>query len=291
MKLLGWALGLLALGAPAAHADDACIKGGKHAENVGLSTTATAFCFEKGTCYSAELATGRITVGKPAGSDLPELAEAPDAPKLTNGTADITVCHHDGSQCKKLATEHDIDPGIGFVSAVTASGTLAAIGVQGAPFFVDVFDVGSGKRTSTFKLPSGGGLCGFLAFAGDTLDVTQTECGSSKGKEWLASTSGKTIGRIGGASPIMTGGPPVHVTDDVWAFAPDGGDVVILQNVVTGKVMKRLSVAKAEPDSPATLVGDSAHLVLVYGGARAGDLAVIDVATGKVTKFPAKRCS
>jgi len=289
MKQLGWVLGLLALASSPARADKPCVDGGDRAENAAVSTTAATFCFDKGSCYSADLATGHITVGKPAPSELPVLAEAPDAPKLTDGESDITVCRHDGTQCKKLATKHEIDPGIGFVSAVNASGTLAAIGVQGEPFFVDVFDVASGKRT-TFKLPSGGGLCGTLAFAGDTLDASRSECGTNTGKEWLASKSGKVLARIGGASPIMTGGPPVHVTDDVWAFAPDTGSVVVLQDVVTGKVMKRVAIGKADPNSLATLVGNSTHLVLVYGGARAGDLAVIDVATGKVTSFPANRC-
>ena len=129
-----------------------------------------------------------------------------------------------------------------------------------------------------------------VAFAGDTLDISNVECGATTGKEWLATKLGKRIAAIGGASPIMTGSPPVHVTDNTWAFTPDGGDVVILQDVVTGKVVKRISVGKADPDSPATLVGDSTHIVLIYGGTRAGDLAVIDVATGKVTQFPAKRC-
>ena len=126
--------------------------------------------------------------------------------------------------------------------------------------------------------------------AGDTLDASRSECGTNTGKEWLASKSGKVLARIGGASPIMTGGPPVHVTDDVWAFAPDTGSVVVLQDVVTGKVMKRVAIGKADPNSLATLVGNSTHLVLVYGGARAGDLAVIDIATGKVTSFSANRC-
>ncbi len=285
-----WSVALMILGSSSVHADNVCVKGGKHADNASLTTTSASFCFDGAGCYAAELATGRITTGPAAGKDLPQLAEGPDTPKFTDSPSDITVCHHDGSSCRKLAPTGEIDPGIGFVAAVNATGTLAAIGVQGRDPQAEVFDVATGKHVSTFKLPSSRWMCMFVAFAGDTLDISNVECGATNGKEWLATKLGKRIASIGGASPIMTGSPPAHVTDNTWAFTTDGGDVVILQDVVTGKVVKRISVGKADPDSPATLVGDSTHLVLIYGGTRAGDLAVIDVATGKVTQFPAKRC-
>jgi len=271
------------------HADNPCVKGGRRADNASLTTTSASFCFDGAACYAAELATGRLTTGPAAGTDLPLLAEGPDSPKLSDDGGGITVCHRDRS-CHNLVPTGQIDPGIGFVSAVNSTGTLAAIGVQGSDLQVEVFDVATGKHVSTFKLPPSRWMCLVVAFAGDTLDISNVECGATTGKEWLATKLGKRIAAIGGASPIMTGSPPVHVTDNTWAFTPDGGDVVILQDVVTGKVVKRISVGKADPDSPATLVGDSTHIVLIYGGTRAGDLAVIDVATGKVTQFPAKRC-
>jgi DNA-binding beta-propeller fold protein YncE len=272
------------------HADPVCVKGGDHAHSLGLSTTSASFCFDGQGCYAADLASGTLKATGPAGKDLPLLAPEPDAPKVTEGAADITVCHHDGSACKKLVAKNQIDPGINFTSAVNASGTLGAIAVLGGPIHIEVFDVASANHVATFALPHGG-LCGYVSFAGETLDVMQVDCGDgTSGKEWLYTKRGKQIARVGGAAPFLTGGAPVHVTDDVWAFAPSDGSVIVLQDVVTGKVMKRISVGKADPNMWATLAGDSAHLVLVFGGARAGDIAVVDVATGKVTQFPAKRC-
>lgn len=243
------------------------------------------FCFDGQACYAADLASGGLKSSGPAGKDLPLLAPEPDEPQLKDPDS-ITVCKHDGSACKKLVPKHDVDPGIGITSAVNAAGTLGAIFVQGGTSYVEVFDVASTKHVATFTVPNRG-MCGFLDFAGDTLDVTAVDCGDgSKGNEALYTKRGKRLAQL----PFMTGGAPAHVTDNVWAFAPDDGSVIVLQDVVTGRLVKRISVGKGDPNSFATVVGDSAHIVVVYGGARAGDIAVVDVATGKVTQFPAKRC-
>jgi hypothetical protein len=286
MRSLGWLVVAFLARTSLLYADPVCVKGGDHAHSVGLSTTSVTFCFDGQSCYAADLSSGALKPTGPAGKDLPLLVPAPDAPHVTEGGSDITVCHHDGSSCKKLVAKHEIDPGINFASAVNASGTLAAIAVLGGPIYVEVFDVASTNHVATFALPRGG-LCGFVNFAGDALDVTQVDCGDGTlGKEWLYTKRGKRLAQL----PFMTGGAPAHVTDNVWAFAPDDGSAIVLQDVVTGKLVKHISVGKGDPNSVATLVGDSAHLVLVFGGARAGDIAVVDVATGRVTQFPAKRC-
>jgi hypothetical protein len=281
-----WIAVAFALCPLASYADPVCVDGSDHAHSVGLTTTTVSFCFDGHSCYAADLATGAVKATGSAGKDLPSLAPTSDVPQLTKDPDSITVCKHDGSACKKLVPKHQVDPGIGITSAVNATGTLAAIFVQGGTSYVEVFDVASAKHVSTFEVPNVG-MCGFVDFAGDTLDVVAVDCGDwTTAKETLYTKRGKRIAKL----PFMTNGAPVHVTDNVWAFASSEGDKVALQDVVTGKVMKSISVGKADTDSPATLVGDSAHLVLVFGGARAGDIAVIDVATGKVTQFPAKRC-
>jgi len=278
-----------------AHADGVCVRGSKHSSYVGLAATTARFCFEPGglACYTADLQTGALTADKPpAGSERPQVIAAPDAPKVTEAEADITVCHHDGSACQKLAPKGQVDPGLGLVSAVNRTGTLAALGTQAAhrQSQVETFDVATARHLATFKLPTRGGMCMFLAFAGDTLDITQSECGSPGGTEWLAGKTGKKIAPLGGSSPINSNSPPVHVSGNIYAFAPAAGDVVVLQDVVSGKVGKRIANEKAARTDTATLVGDDRHLVLVYAGARAGDLVVIDVATGKLTQLPARRC-
>ncbi len=286
---------VLVFGSAVVRADGVCIRGSKHSSHVGLDATSGRFCFEPGglACYAVNLQTGAVTTEQaPAGSDRPQVTAAPDAPKVTEAEADVTVCHHDGSACRKLVPKGIVDPGLGLVSAVNRSGTLAAFGTQ-APHRqsqVETFDVATGKHLATFKLPIKGGMCMFLAFAGDTLDITQSECGTPGGTEWLATKTGKKIAPLGGNSPINSNSPPVHVSGNTYAFAPATGEVVVLQDVVTGKVVQRIAVDKAAGSDSATLVGDAMHLVLVHAGARAGDLVIIDVATGKITRFPAKRC-
>jgi putative hemolysin len=298
-RSLGCSLGLVGFVAVSssspAQADGVCVRGSKHASYVGVVATSARFCFEPGglACYAADLQTGKLTTETaPAGSDRPQVIAAPDAPKVTEADAGITVCHHDGSACKTLAPKGQIDPGLGMASAVNGAGTLAALGTQAAnrQSQVETFDAATGKHLATFKLPAKGGMCMFLAFAGDTLDITQSECGAPGGTEWLATRTGKKIAPVGGSAPINSNSPPVHVKGNAFAFAPAAGDVVVLQDVVTGKVVQRIAVGKAAATDGATLVGDGTHLVLVYAGARAGDLVVIDVATGKLTPLPARRC-
>lgn len=292
---MGRVIGLVVVSATAtAHADSVCVRGGKHSSYVGLDATSAQFCFEPGglACYAVNLQTGAVTAAPaPAGADRPQVMPAPDAPKVTEAAADITVCHHDGTACHKIVAKGQVDPGLGLTSAVNHAGTLAALGTQAAnrQSQVETFDAATGKHLATFKLPAKGGMCMFLGFAGDTLDITQSECGSSGGTEWLATKAGKKIAPVGGSPQITSNSPPVHVTGNTYAFATAAGDVVVLQDVVTGKVVRRIAVDEAGPDT-ATLVGDSAHLVLVYAGARAGDVIVIDVATGKATPLHARRC-
>lgn len=289
-------IGLVVLSASAiAHADGVCVRGSKHSSHVGLDATSVRFCFEPGglACYAVDLQTGALAAGQaPAGTDRPQVMPAPDAPKVTEGEADITVCRHDGGACHKLVPRGMVDPGLGLVTAVNRTGTLAAFGTQAAhrQSQVETFDATTGKRLATFKLPAKGGMCLFLAFAGDTLDITQSECGGPDGPEWLATRTGKQIAPLGGSSPIHGNSPPVHVAGNTYAFAPAAGSVVVLQDVVTGKVARRIAIDRAGDADAATLVGDAAHLVLVYTGARAGDVVVIDVATGNVTHRPARRC-
>ncbi|HEX3761947.1 MAG TPA: hypothetical protein VHW23_24775 [Kofleriaceae bacterium] len=288
-------IGLIVLSATAtAHADGVCVRGSKHSSYVGVDDAGARFCFEPGglACYAVNLQTGAVTAAPaPTGADRPQVMPAPDAPKVTEAEADITVCHPDGTACHKLVPKGQVDPGIGMTSAVNRAGTLAALGTQAAnrQSQVETFDAATGKHLATFKLPAKGGMCMFLGFAGDTLDITQSECGAPGGTEWLATRAGKQIAPLGGNPRITSNSPPVHVTGNTYAFATAAGDVVVLQDVVTGKVVRRIAIDEAGPDA-ATLVGDASHLVLIYGGARAGDIVVVDVATGKVTPHPARRC-
>ena len=43
-------------------------------------------------------------------------------------------------------------------------------------------------------------------------------------------------------------------------------------------------------DATRWIVGDGSHLALVFGGSRAGDVAIVDPATDKVASYPGKRC-
>jgi hypothetical protein len=78
--------------------------------------------------------------------------------------------------------------------------------------------------------------------------------------------------------------------DAYEAFVSKQGHQVIVQAVKTGKVVNRIAVGPARDETFPTLAGDDKRFVVVFGGERAGEIAVIDRATENVTAHAAKRC-
>lgn len=257
------------------------------------------YCFElddaKLTCFATELATGKTApTASPAstassGQPRPRLAGSAPAVSIKNadGGKRPQLCRPDGSKCKTLAMSHAIDQGMGLADAENTEFTLAALGTLQ---WIDTFDLRTGKRIASFTSGPKRSSCNTLAFAGDTLVIGEgSDCASPARTAWLASKTGKKIGEVGGDAPLVIG-TMAPVSGNDFAFAALAGDRVVIQDVVTGKVEKAIAVGAAVPDAPATLVGDAGGLALVFGGARAGDVAVIDAAAGKATTYAGVRC-
>lgn len=288
-----------ALVARAARADadaGACVDGhGEAAVWAQLAGTSASFCFQPmgtvASCYAVDVQTGALTAAKgPAQtSQLPMLAGPADAPLIVDNKDDAAVCR--GTACKTIKPTTDPDPGIGMTRAVDATGTYAALGMQ-AQERVDVFEVASGKHAGTIAIP-GAGACIDVDFAGDALVVASTDCATHAGNAWLATRAGKRIAALGGKFPMGFYGPPAHVTANKWAFGAANAEVVVVQDVVSGSVWRRFALDKPDENTRTelTLVADDRRVVAIYGGDRAGDLALLDIGTHKITRLPAKRCA
>lgn len=251
-------------------------------------------CFEipddKLVCFATELATGKMSpTVPPSRLSRTPLASPPPRAQLKN--ADFgkqpQLCRPDGTGCKTLALTHDIDPNSGLVAAHNAALTIAALST---PAWIDTFDLQTGKRIASFRTGPKKSSCNTLDFAGDTLVIGEpSDCAQPTRTAWLATRTGKKIAAVGGDAPL-TLGSIAHVTGNTYAFAALTGDTIVLQDVITGKVTRRISVGTGVADAPAFLIASATTLALVYGGTRASDVAIIDVATGKVAKYPGRRC-
>lgn len=243
-------------------------------------------------CFATDLATGAWSAAPaPAGDDRPRIVPPPGAPKVAISDQFATVCHADGSACKKLTPGAEVDPGLGLSAAANAAGSLAALGYYADDVWVETFDLATGKRIGRVKAGSKKSKCVTVDLLGDALVVVEAVCGGSTTAAWLGTRAGKKIAPIGGAQPIDPSGHAVPLGGTRWAFSSASGDAVVVQDVKTGKVARRITVGKAVDSASAALVGDARRLVLVFGGSRAGDVTVVDPATGKITSYPGKRCA
>lgn len=243
------------------------------------------------SCVAIDLASGAWgTAPAPAGSDRSRVVPPAGAPKVTVADNRATVCHADGTACKTLVPKGEVDPGLGLSAAANDAGTLAALGYYGDTVWVETFDLATGKRLGRVKAGSKKAKCVSVDVLGDAIAVTESVCGSAPSGGWIGTRTGKKVAPVGGKDPIAPSGRAVQLADKQWAFASATGDAVVVQDVASGKVVKRIAIGPADDNASTALVGDGKRLVLVFGGSRAGDIAVIDPATDKVTPYPGKRC-
>jgi hypothetical protein len=278
-------------------AADPCIASGSNPVMMAIGGGKLSYCFElddaKLNCFATEIATATTAAAPspaPLGQQWPRRAPTPRKVMLknTDGGKKPKLCRADGTKCKTLAMSHAIDQGMGLVAAQNAALTVAALS---SLEWIDTFDLRSGKRIATFKTGPKNSSCNALEFAGDTLVIGEETCGEDGMTAWLATTKGKKVADVGGEMPITLGFQSIaKLTGNNFAFTTLAGEAVIVQDVKTGKVSKRLPVVSAVPKQTGYLVGDGTSLAVIYGGTRAGDVAIIDLGSDKIRTYSAKRC-
>lgn len=256
----------------------ACITSFRSAERMWLDGNAVLFCDDetpkKQQCFSTDLSTGKATSAKFAHANVAE------GPKITIDGKRAKVC---AAGCKTLKPKARVDEGLA-MHGVT-NGKLAVLINRSE---VETFDVKTGKRIAGFS--AGKGDCTSVTILSDTLLVQNQFCGEDdKGTHWFATKKGKRVAVVGGDKPVHVTAPAL-VGGQV-AFVAFTGDSVVVHDAITGALANRIPIGNAAAEAWPMIAGNDKKLVVVFGGERAGDLAVIDRATEKVTSFTAQRCN
>jgi hypothetical protein len=209
--------------------------------------------------------------------------------KLEIGDSSVEICRASGAACKTVRASAEVDPGLGLGAELDASGTIVALAHLSDDTLVETFEVATGKRLMQVRGRSKKAMCISASFLGASLLIRERECGSDGVREsWLASATGEHLAAAGGGKAFASPLAPAHLRGDEWAFPAAHGEALAIQNVTTGKVVKRISLGSKS--SLATVIVDDQRAVIAYQDKRLGDLTVIDLATYKVTKLPGRRC-
>jgi hypothetical protein len=260
-----------------AHAADPCIPHFRAAERLRLDGNAVVFCddndADKQQCVAVDLTTGKAAVAHRRAD-----AEPIDT-TITMATRTAKACLAGGGACKTLVPKARIDPGIAMYGV--AHGELAAL-INMAE--VETFNVKTGKRLARFK--SGKRDCTDVTIlAPDLLLVKNAYCGGDDGGTSFFSTAkGKKIAAV----PISAS--DAYVLGTTVAFVAATGDRAVVMDGSTGKVVTQVTLGEPASDVFPTVVADGKRLVVVYGGDRAGELAEVELGSGKVATFAAHRC-
>lgn len=248
-------------------------------------------------CFSLELSGGTLTpLDKPPVAQ-PRSLETAGRIETTN--PELKVCS--GESCKTLTPQ--VWPGAAPLHAAT-NGEVVAVMLGDAPTgkgHVDVYDVAKAKKLASFRYARGEFKCGEIAMLGDTILVEANVCDAPSGRAALYSIKGRRIAYVGGKRDFGTfGGAFTQVEGTSWAFLGENGNKLVIQDVVKGKVLKRIdtsalftTVAAANMGNP----GESALVRLgpgklgVIGGTPAnGSVAIVDAETGDVQVVRAALC-
>lgn len=277
-----------------------CLAGDDHPRWVAVRQGKVELCLEtsgpeRARCYAVALESGTLSplpLALPGPDEsLPNLRPKAGRPKLAVGENSVEVVRE--GRVKILQVAGEVDPGLGLTASVNSAGTRVAVAYLDSTTRIEVFDAARGLRMGAFAGRFAGLDCAWAEPIGDGVLVVERECGADTGRGYLTTLGGQLIAELGGKKRIAPAQDPVYVDGNRWAFTSARGDEVVVQDVVTGKVSKRLALGKGKgkgPAAPVVAAAEGSTLVVVYGGARLGELAVVDLARLRVRKLRAPRC-
>lgn len=249
-------------------------------------------------CFSLDLPTGTLTALDNPPEPQPRSLDA--ASRLETTNPELKVCT--GEACKTLTPQ--VWPGAAPLHAAT-NGAVAAVMLGDATAgkgYVDVYDVAKSKKLATFRYARGEFKCGEIAMLGSTIYVAQNVCEVPSGRAALYTTKGRKLANVGGRADFGAfGGAFTQLDATRWAFLGENGNKLVIQDVVSGKVTKRIdtstlftTVAAANMGNPgeSALVRLGSGKLAVIGGTPAnGSVAIVDLETADVTVIRAALCN
>lgn len=263
-------------------------------ERVTLTGAVVGFCVADPNggelalaCFDFDLATGTLTkkpspaAPAPAAVDAPADTQASGAHWKLDRTANKLDACPLPDACKAL----DLDGKVlreGMTASESADGkylvTILDTKSESAPVapWVYVYEIASGKRVAKKKVGDDSYTCGTASFVGNTVLVALDVCAGPGGIAWLAKPT--NLAKIADLGPkdynqfdpqfVPLGGDEFvagkrsAVFASEFAFLEAGARSVMVQNVVTGKVVRRLDLSSHFP----TPEGYEAPDIPPYGG-------------------------
>ncbi|MFO0746738.1 MAG: hypothetical protein U1F43_13860 [Myxococcota bacterium] len=228
------------------------------------------------SCFAYDLAASTLKKeppppAPPADGPEPKHALDGDGWKVDLDAHTVSVCA--GGDCKPLALDGKV-PTEFLPPSVSEDKTMIVVTLQeggtaeeGGTAWAYVYDVATRKRLAKKKLAEDSYICGGASFVGNTVLVAMDVCAGPGGTAWLADP--KKLTKIADLGPEDFGryAPQwQRVEGDRWAFLEQGGRSVVVQDVVSGKVVSRLDLSEQFP------LVEGARDVPAYGG----DFEVLD---------------
>jgi hypothetical protein len=185
-------------------------------------------------------------------------------------------------------------------AATNNEGTFAVVLLGDAPKgggYAEVWDVAKTRKAATFRYAAGVFRCGDVAMLDNTIFLSAAQCGQPAARAGLYNLAGRKIANVGGKDFGTYGSAYVQVDGNTWAFLEENANQVVLQDIVKGKVVKTIDTATLFGDSKMGTPGESAlvklgdgRLVVIAGSPATGNLAIVDIASGKVEVITAPVC-
>jgi hypothetical protein len=170
--------------------------------------------------------------------------------------------------------------------------------MEGGKGYVDVYDVAKPKKLATFKYAHGEYKCGDIAMLGGVIYVGANMCANPSGRASLYTTKGKKIANVGGKGDFGTyGSAYTQLSDTTWAFLEENGNMIAVQDIAKGKVVKTVDVTQlfdnvkmGNPGESAIVRYGAGKLAVIGGTPANGSVAIVDPTSGEVKVVKAPLC-
>ena len=264
--------------------------------HAGVDGTRVRYCVGPGDaqCFALDLESGALV----------QLRERPPAEPATahveTVAPELKVCN--SQICKSLTP--NVLPAAARISAATnADGSVAVFLLGDATAgrgYAEVWDVTHTKKLGTFRYARGEFRCGEVAFVGDTIYVSATQCGAPAGRASLFTLRGRKIADVGARDFGSFGNAFAQIDGSVWGFLEENGGKLVLQDIVKGRVLRTLDTSALWNAGNATMgnPGESAvvrisdtKVAVIAGSPVPGTVATVDVKTGEIRTLRAPICA
>ena len=252
------------------------------------------FCIGEGAqCFSLDLASAKLErLATP-----PPVATATTEAHVETRNPELKVCAADA--CKTL-TPKVIPQTAQLRAATNPNGTTFVVLLGDAASgkgYAEIWDVGKSKKVTSFPYARGDFKCGDVAMLGNAIYISASECKSPAARGALYSLKGAKVANVGNKDFGVYGDEHVQLSASQWAFLEENGNLIAIQDVFSGKVVKTIKIAGlfgdgkdafGNPGESALLKLADGRLAVIAGSPANGSVAVVDPTTSevKITKAP-----